>query len=167
MMEKHPAVGRATDELLTRWRRASATGGPVALMDILIGSWLEEEAQFQDLDPLIHELGPVVKALEEYEKMAKPAGNLVFLLGSVVFQALTIGNKMGPRIKNLKAMATLRDKKTAKARTKDQIIEARATHFRKLNPKRSVRSMALEICEKEKDLLKPDTVARKLAAMGF
>jgi hypothetical protein len=147
------------------WRRALVNADALDLMDFVIGS-LEEEAQFQDINPLVRALAPVIEALEDHAEMAEPRffeDSPMYALASAVFRALSIGNKMGPRIEGWKRMAHRRGKKAAKARSRDVIIEARAAQFRKLDPERSIHDMALEIGPQVD--LKTNTVEKKIARL--
>jgi DNA repair ATPase RecN len=137
---------------------------------------MKEEAQrlkktdedFQDVGMLADTLAPVVEALKKYEKIAEPTrldDHPLNELANALFVAIYLSREMGPMIKDREEMARLRAKKAPKVQSKNQVIEALAGQFRRQDPKRSVRSMALKIGPQVG--LETNTVEKKLAAMDF
>jgi hypothetical protein len=127
-----------------------------------IDSWfamLKEEAQrlkktdadFQDVDLLVFQLEPVIKALEEYEKLAEPSffdPRPLNELANFVFTVSLLSRLMGPMNRNRNKMALVRAQKSSKSQDRYRLAEEQARALRERRPNLSPRAMALLLAPK-------------------
>jgi len=137
-----------------------------------IDTWfaiLKEEAQrlkrtkddFQDVDLLAHMLKPVIKALEEYEKLAELSFKDDHPLNELANFMVTVGRVsrlMGPMTRNRKKMALVRAKRPSKSQGRYRRAEDQAMTLRERNPNLSLRSMAHRLAPRVG--LKPGTLEK-------
>ena len=106
---------------------------------------------FQDIDILALSLKPVIKALEEYEKLVEPSfgdGQPLNDLANFLVEVNYLSRLMGPMTQNRKKMAIVRARKSSKSQDRYRLAEELAKALRERNPNWSLRSMAHRLAPK-------------------
>jgi len=142
-------------------------------LDQLIGvlkeytQWLKKtDTQFQDVESLAHTLIPVINALEQYEKLAKPEFTDPYPLdelSSALILAFFLGAATEPMAKDRVRMAAIRKKRRPITQDKNKRIAERAKPIWNRNRDMSTRWIASRIYKSVG--LEHNTVEKKLAPL--